>query len=529
MPQRVLLTSVFKPFAVDNIYSRVESKIELFHNQVTKAQGLFSLRNFHHTYGLHAIANNIDVPTTVLDYPTLERFRREVKKGYDIVGIGSILPNFQKVKRLVEETRELSPKSKIVIGGFCATLPNLEKLMDVDYVCVGEGISFMRDLLGLEPEFKFKNPDVYSDHREIFGAPIYGKKSPQIIVGLGCSYGCDFCAPSHFFGRKHIKFFKTGSELFKEMLRMEKLYRSNEIGFAGDDNFLLDLGRAEELRQCVAESGRIFKLFVFGSADRAMKFGPEKLAEMGVNTIWIGRESRFRDFGKNKGLNMAEVIAELRRYGIKTIMSSILLIEEHTKRNIREDIDDHLACNPTFSQFAFYSPVHGTELFDRLYEENRILTAVPFEEWHAFKQPWFIHPEFNLMEAEKIQNEAYDRDFLELGPSVMRFVQADYEGWLNLKDSPKPHLRARAKSFADSMWRSKIILRATEHLAPNEKVRELARDLRGRIEKDFGPITAFERTAARGLHATGRFREFRTKHWGDAIQPRTKIIHYNYQ
>ena len=45
MPPRVLLSSVFKPFGVDGIYGRKESKIELFHNQLTKAQGVFSLRD----------------------------------------------------------------------------------------------------------------------------------------------------------------------------------------------------------------------------------------------------------------------------------------------------------------------------------------------------------------------------------------------------------------------------------------------------------------------------------------------------
>ena len=100
MPPRVLLSSVFKPFSTDNIYSRMDSKIELYHNQITKYQGVFSMRSFMDSFGLHAIANNIEVPTTVLDFPSRARFIRELEKGYDIVGIGGILPNFQKIKNL---------------------------------------------------------------------------------------------------------------------------------------------------------------------------------------------------------------------------------------------------------------------------------------------------------------------------------------------------------------------------------------------------------------------------------------------
>ena len=87
MGPRVLLSSAFKPFGVDNVYSRYDSKCELYHNQLTKYQGVYSMRGNMSSMGLHAIANNIEVPTTVLDFPTLERFRQEVKKGYDVIGI----------------------------------------------------------------------------------------------------------------------------------------------------------------------------------------------------------------------------------------------------------------------------------------------------------------------------------------------------------------------------------------------------------------------------------------------------------
>ncbi len=527
MPPRVLLSSAFKPFGVNNNYGRVESKIELYHNQLTKAQGIFSMRAFMNSFGLHAIANNIEARATVLDFPTLERFKREVKKGYDVVGIGAILPNFQKVKRMVEETRRLSPGSKIVLGGFCATVPDLEKMMDVDYVCVGEGISFMRDLLGEPPEFEFKNPNVYAESKQILGVPIHGVRNPHIVVGLGCSYGCDFCSPSHFFGRRHLKFFKTGDDLFEEMLRVEKVYKSNLIAFIGDDNFLLDLERAEQLRKRVVQSGKVFNLFLFGSADRVMKFTPEKLAEMGAGTIWIGREGKFSSYGKNSKIDIPPLVDELRSYGIKTILSSILLLDSHDKDNVMEDVEDHLKARPAFSQFSHYSPLPGTPLYERLAEDKRILTAIPFEEWHAFKQPWFIHPEFNLKEAERLQEEAYLMDFHKLGPSLMRFIQTDLEGYLNLKHSEKPILRKRARFFAEQAPKYRILLSAMLHLAPTEEMREMIRDVLDKVEKEFGKTGPLEKTAAAGVALFGKAREFRVSKWGDAMQPATLVVEYN--
>ena len=196
------------------MYSRKESILELFHNQLTKVQGIYSIRTSYDSYGIHAIANNLGIPCTVLDFPTQKRFIREIEKGYDYVGISSIVQNFQKVKWMVEQTRKISPHSKIIIGGFCAGIPDLQKVLDVDYVCIGEGISFMRELLGLPAEFEFKNPDISTDFQELLGVPLFGiPKTPQIVIGLGCSYGCDFCSPSHFFGRRHIRFYKSGRKL----------------------------------------------------------------------------------------------------------------------------------------------------------------------------------------------------------------------------------------------------------------------------------------------------------------------------
>jgi radical SAM superfamily enzyme YgiQ (UPF0313 family) len=526
-PPRVLLSSVFKPFGVDDIYSRKESKIELYHNQLTLAQGIFSMRDFMQSFGLHVIANNLEVPVNVLDFPTLPRFRRELRRGYDVVGIGAIMPNFLKVKRMVEETRELSPRSTIVVGGFCATLPDLQRILGVDHVCVGEGIGFMRELLGQPADYAFKNPDVFAESREILGVPLRGVKNPHLIVGLGCSYGCDFCAPSHFFGRRHIKFFTRGPELFAEMLRLERRFHSNLICFIGDDNFLLDLKRAEELREAVVASGRVYNNMIFGSADRVAEFGPERLAEMGVGIIWIGRESKLYPHRKVANAPLREIVAELRRYGIKTILSSILLLEQHTRDNIREDIDEHLACRPVFSQFAHYSPLPGTPLWDRLREENRIFHDIPLAEWHAFKQPWFHHPEFTLREAQQIQQEAYRRDFHELGPSLLRYIAVEYEGWENLKSSAQPHLRARADFFASRMGRYQIILHAMEGLAPTADMRARIREVRAQIESAFGPAGLPARVAGQGIRAAGHLRQLRTRLFGDAMQPPTRLVKYH--
>jgi hypothetical protein len=97
---RILLTSVFGPFAQDDKYgSRKINPMELWHNQVTRVQGPFSLRMFNRSWGLMMIQANIQSPCVVLDFPSLDRFEQELREHtYDIVGITAIPPNVIKVE-----------------------------------------------------------------------------------------------------------------------------------------------------------------------------------------------------------------------------------------------------------------------------------------------------------------------------------------------------------------------------------------------------------------------------------------------
>ena len=137
---RVLLTSVFKPFAQDDEFgSREENPIELYHNQVTREQGPFSLRMFHRSWSLMFLQQNISAPCTVLDFPTREAFVRELTAhAYDIVGISSIIVNVGKVKEMCRLVRRHSPRSTIVVGGHVAAIPGIDTAIDADHVVKGE-------------------------------------------------------------------------------------------------------------------------------------------------------------------------------------------------------------------------------------------------------------------------------------------------------------------------------------------------------------------------------------------------------
>ena len=140
---RVLLTSVFGPYARDDEFgSRRINPMELYHNQVTREQGAFSLRMFHRSWGIMMIQENISAPCTVLDFPTRESFQEELAAGnYDIVGISSIVINVGKVQEMCRIVRRVAPNAVIVVGGHVTALPDIEVRVDADHFVRGDGIS----------------------------------------------------------------------------------------------------------------------------------------------------------------------------------------------------------------------------------------------------------------------------------------------------------------------------------------------------------------------------------------------------
>src|SRR5664280_3369812 len=116
MSKKVLLTSVCRPLGPK--YGDAPSVgYELLYGQVTRAQGLFSPRTFNIHFSLEYIAENLDVPTVVLQYPSKRELIRELKKGYDYVGISFLMAIFHKVKDMVALIREHATHTKIHLGG----------------------------------------------------------------------------------------------------------------------------------------------------------------------------------------------------------------------------------------------------------------------------------------------------------------------------------------------------------------------------------------------------------------------------
>ncbi|MFI5091912.1 MAG: radical SAM protein [Candidatus Acidiferrum sp.] len=496
---RILLSSVFGPYAQDDEFgSRSINPMELYHNQVTRAQGSFSLRMFHRSWGIMLIQENISAPCTVLDFPTREAFARELMTNhYDIVGISSIIVNVRKVREMCRMVRELSPGSVIVVGGHVAAIPGLETMIDADHIVRGEGISWMRRYLGEDEHAAIRHPAIVSGlQTRIMGVRLPQRKggtAATIIPSVGCPMGCNFCTTSAFFGGKgnFVNFYETGDELFDVMRRIESELKVNSF-FVMDENFLLHRARAMRLLERMKQAGKSWEFSVFASANAIRKYTMLELVELGISWVWMGLESPHSGYSKLKGADIGQLTRELREHGIRVQGSTIIGLEHHTPDNIAEEIESAVGYQTDFHQFMLYTPVPGTPLYQEMANQGRLLKDVDLADTHGQFKFNFHHTAISREDSKRFLDWAFWRDFERNGPSLYRMCQTMLQGWRRYKDHPDPRVRERftrnvkklSRAYNAALW-----VMEREFKKVNRGVSARIHQLRREVEKEF-PVFA---------------------------------------
>jgi len=516
----VLLTSVFKPFGMENDISSKRILPELFESQVTFAQSIFSIRSVYLTWGLDLIAANIKAPTTVMHYPSLNEFVREIKKGYDYVGINCVVATFDKAKIMVKKIREVSPNTKIILGGYGTILPEAENI--ADHVCREEGIAFMRKLLNEPGELgQVVSPDLVGQSY-IMGFPM--PKSALITLSLGCPNGCDFCCTSHFYNRKRIPFIKDGKALYDLLVHIEKKSGFTHFSFI-DEDFLLQKNLLTELGKYTSKREKdSFTFDCFGSVKAISMYSPEELVRLGINSIWVGVESRHANFDKLKGIDIQKLFLSLKNVGITILGSFVVGLLQHDEKTLNDDFEDFISLRPTLSQFLINTPSRGTPLYEQLEKEGRLFKDVPNKNADGFNLI-FNHPNFNPEQLSEIQMSFYKKEYERLGPSIFRYVETQLQGYKNLNNSSDPLLRARAQFYKRTCRAMYPVMATGIRYAPNPEISEWIKKLSHELYAEFGNPNIFER-AFSVIVSSKAYYHWKRGHKESLVNPKTIVKRY---
>ena len=507
---KILLTSVFGPFCRDDEYgSRKLNPMELWHNQVTRVQGPFSLRMFNRSWGLMMIQANIDAPCALLDFPSLDRFTDEIRDHhYDIVGISAIPPNVRKVEEMCRLVRRYRPAATIVVGGHVANIPDPEGLIDADWIVRGEGVRWFRAFLGEDVDRPIRHPAIHT----CIGTRTMGSSAGShtieptatLIPSVGCPLGCNFCATSAMFGGKgqYLSFYDTGDELFDIMCRLEEAMMVQSF-FVMDENFLLHRKRALRLMELMEANDKAWSLQVFSSARILRSYSVDQLVRLGLSWLWLGLEGENSAYTKLDGVDTFELVRELQSHGVRVLGSTIIGLEHHTADNIDRVIDYAIRHESDFHQFMLYSPSPGTPFFHDLAVRGLIKSEreFPWSDWHGQKAFSWHHPWIRDGQESDYIVRAFERDLEVNGPSVLRVLRTMLKGWNRYKDHPDLRVRRRFTREARGLGKAGVAAVAgakefyRENPALHAKMSALLEEL----------LSHFGEPARRIAEATGSF------------------------
>lgn len=492
---RVLLTTVCRPLGAAH-GDAPSVGYELLFCQVTRAQGIFSPRATHLTFGLEYIAANLDAPTVVLHYPSREELSRELRKGPEYVGISFNLATFHRMKEAVALVREHAPRARIVLGGYGTVLDDATLAPYGDQICREEGVGFMRRLLGEPPRpMPYDHPLVVST-LHVLSLPV--GRTGMIFAGLGCPHGCDFCCTSHFFRRQHVRLLPTGDDVFRVIERYREIDPKMSFTIL-DEDFLVARDRARRLRELVQARGEPLSIFAFATVKALSRMTPRELLETGIDGVWVGFEGKRSGFAKQQGRPVTELIPELRSHGITVLASMIIGFDYQTEEVVREELAELLALQPTLAQFLIYGPTPRTPFFERVVREGRLhrdLAENPERYYHACDgfTAMVQHPVLSPRKIEALQRECFETDYRVLGPSALRTVEGWLAGYRRYRNSDSAYLRAKAARWAEELRKAFPLVRLAKRESPNPQA---AARLEAEIEAALGPPGLGARVLAR--------------------------------
>ncbi|KKN37184.1 hypothetical protein LCGC14_0766100 [marine sediment metagenome] len=479
---RILLTTPTFPYPS---LPANDSLTDATGQRFTHGDDIFSLVSHTHCYANHILAQNINIPTTLLEYPRWNNFVEEVDKKYGIIGISAFPVHLDTVMKMCTHIRENSPETKILLGSygaqaFAAQYDKETQKKYVDHVVLGEGVRFLRELLGEDTD----RPIQQKVMPKCGGAPAFINKYPKgglgfLVTGLGCPGGCDFCATTEMYKKKRIELLSPDDFVNHVELYRKHFKNLSSIFVIEEDHFRHPrwLTKTKERWEKNVDLVKNVDWTGFGSVDfiwhYAENYGWDAIPETGIGAVFIGVESKFageHGYRKVREADAREVFHKLHSMGIRTLGAWICGWDYHNHANMYEDLNYFVACKPTYQQLTRLSPFPGTELWRKLKDQGRVCD-VPWEDVHFWSGSQKnisleTHETLNLTEY------GYDLIYKTWGPSILRKLEVTLNGYEFCMDSDNPLMREhRSELYKGSCATTWGMLGAMDRFAPNGVVR----------------------------------------------------------
>ena len=331
----------------------------------------------------------------------------------DVIAFSSLTTRINETYRLCERFREMG--ITVAIGGLHVSAIPDEAMKFADIVIQGEGEIIWQAILKdfennslkpfysslSNPKYKFNFNACKVPKYELLDISKYNRLTIQTT--RGCPLDCNYCAAS-----RTISSYKKKPipQIEKELIKILEVWKKPFIELA-DDNTFVDKKWSREL---LALFGK-YNIKWFTETDISIAYDDELLkllAKSNCAQVLIGFESAYkngligidRKNWKHKQYdNYLKAIDKIQSYGISVNGCFILGFDTDTKKTFKETQQFIIDSNLSEVQITLLTPFPGTELYNQLKNQNRLLRDNYWEKCTLFDVN-FIPKNFSVKELE---------------------------------------------------------------------------------------------------------------------------------
>lgn len=396
-------------------------------------------------HGIACVGGNID-PEHEVFLIDLVRKRRQIKKYLirtlkkiqpGLVGLSAMAWQYDTCKKLIGLVKEILPRTRILIGGYHATLMSAEiaaapEAKDIDFMIRGEGEEACRRLVNalcgkdrleeiaslsykVDGRFvhnpwsgpldlsKLKLP-IRDKRRLTWGYHMVYSKIELLETSRGCTRGCTFCSMEHMYGRS----FRT-YPIERVLADLDDIYyrRKTRWVFIVDDNMVLNPKRV--IRLCDAIIARKYhKLNLVVQADCISVSRNEemvaKMARAGFRTVFLGIENASQQnldtAHKQNTISTSEkAVAMCQKYGMMVIGGLIFGFPNDDEQAI---VDNYKFLNSTRADAAIcqiLTPYPKTPMRQDLINQNLVTNR---QDYRRYSGVW-ANVRTHHLESDRLQ------------------------------------------------------------------------------------------------------------------------------
>lgn len=310
---------------------------------------------------------------------------------FDIILLYGSIVDYKNENRVCAKLKEMNPDSK---AGFFGPFPSLKpELFDSgDFVLKGEAESFflyqfrdVEQMVGVVQVDKLTElDDLPTPCFDGFPISTYTyfpaiKEKPFLVLqaSRGCPYTCGYYCPyaANQGSRYRVR---SVANLAKDFESLVHRYNVKGVQFR-DPTFGINRQQVEELCRLLVERKIGVKWGIETRTDLLDEELLNIMFDAGLRNINIGVETSDHDVAQANRRKLTEskhqeaIILYCKKKGIKVSAFYILGLKNDTEETIRRTIDYALKLNTNVAQFTISTPYPGTDYYDELRKEGKLL------------------------------------------------------------------------------------------------------------------------------------------------------------